>query len=71
MAIGNAWDLKPNSKTPKVGSAILFKTHVGYVFFYNEEKVMFEESNFVAGKKTVRTLKLDDKSILGYKIFDL
>ena len=67
--VGDARNLVPNSKEPKVGSAILFKEHAGYVFFFNDDYVVFEESNFEKCRKTVRTLQLDDEQIRGYKVF--
>ena len=69
IIIGDARNLIPNSRVPKVGSAILFKEHAGYVFFFNDDYVVFEESNFEKCRKTVRTLQLDDEQIRGYLIY--
>jgi len=66
--LGNAWDLKPNSDTPKTGSVILFDSHAGYVFYSTSEKVVFEEYNWQPCAKTVRTLPLDNESIRGYLV---
>lgn len=70
--LGNAWDIKPNSKEPKTGSMILTwegSGHGGRVINYTDKTVTFEESNFEKCKKTVRTFNRSDVRIRGYRIF--
>ncbi len=65
---GFAGNIKPNSKVPVVGSLILFENHVGVTTVVASDEVTFDESNYERCKKTTRTLKINDKSIKGYKI---
>lgn len=69
--LGNARDMKPNLKKPKVGSIILLNEgsgHAGAVINFTDTTITFEESNYVRGEKSVRTLNLDNKLIRGYLV---
>ena len=70
---GNAKDIVPNSTEPKVGSLVLTREgpygHAGVVINYTATTVTFEEANYFACQKSVRTLDRADIKIRGYKLF--
>lgn len=69
VPVGNAWDIKPNLKIPKVGAWILtFEGfgHAAYIINFSDSHITFEEYNFIAGQKSVRSMDINDPRIKGY-----
>jgi len=70
---GNAINIKPNTKDPCRGCAILMYSgrfgHVGIVYDYDRDYVCFKEKNFAGcGIINVRCLPINSSIIRGYLI---
>ena len=66
--VGNAWDLRPNTKTPKVGAWVLTYEgpgHAAYLLNWSDNHYTVEDYNFISGQKTVRTLDRNSPVIKG------
>ena len=68
VPIGNAWDIRPNTKTPKVGAWVLTyegQGHAALLINWSEEHYTVEDFNFISCAKSVRTLNRNSPVIKG------
>jgi hypothetical protein len=70
---GYARNIKPNSNLPQIGSVILLKMsslgHVGVILYFDDNVITYIDSNGDFKKKiAIRTIRVNDKRIKGYKI---
>lgn len=70
---GAARSNKPDTKTPEIGSVIIMNMskwgHVGMVIAKDENKVTYIDWNGGGGGRgAIRTIAINDKRIIGYKI---
>lgn len=67
---GNAWDIKPNSKTPSPNALILFKDHVGVVVESDASFVRYRDANYRKCQEGWWELEVDNPKILGYRVLN-
>lgn len=70
---GAARSNKPDTQTPEIGSVIIMNMskwgHVGMVIAKDDNKVTYIDWNGGgSGRGTIRTIAINDKRIIGYKI---
>ena len=68
---GDAWNLKPNSQTPEVGSVALFHYpnrlgHAALVIAVYDDFFMVEEANFRSCAYGYRKVDRFDRSLIGF-----
>lgn len=65
---GNAWEIRPNSQTPKIGSIVLFRIHAALIVGRIGDQLILAESNINGDRRILigRTVPIDAPNIRGY-----